>query len=200
MSFLDRIKGSGHDKTLGESPSLQAEPFDELAPPANPMEATVRLGHSTLSPPMPSGQRADGDDSSIISEAAPSELAAEYAEMGINPGVEESGAFTSGLPIIGLNYKEVRGDGEIDVKKLAAGEEPRLVRQRAQAWLESRGNPYLLTALDIDGRTGIDYGVYGVPETYVIDKAGVIRYKQIGPLTPEAIERKILPLIRELEK
>ncbi|MBP9219598.1 MAG: DsbE family thiol:disulfide interchange protein [Sterolibacterium sp.] len=109
-------------------------------------------------------------------------------------------AKNSGLPIIGLNYKEVRGDGEIDVKKLAAGEEPRLVRQRAQAWLESRGNPYLLTALDIDGRTGIDYGVYGVPETYVIDKAGVIRYKQIGPLTPEAIERKILPLIRELEK
>lgn len=107
---------------------------------------------------------------------------------------------TGKVPVIGLNYKEVRGDGDTDLKKLKAGEELALTRQRAQAWLDERGNPYLLTALDIDGRAGIDYGVYGVPETYVIDKSGVIRYKQIGPLTPDAIERKILPLVRELEK
>ena len=103
------------------------------------------------------------------------------------------------VPVVGLNYKEVRGDGELDASKLAAAEEEPLVRSRAQAWLDQRGNPYQLTALDIDGRVGIDYGVYGVPETYVIDKAGIIRYKQIGPLTPEALKEKILPLVKELE-
>ncbi len=103
------------------------------------------------------------------------------------------------VPVVGLNYKEVRGDGETDVSKLQPEAEDALVRERATAWLTERGNPYLLTALDIDGRVGIDYGVYGVPETYVIDKAGVIRYKQIGPLTPEVIEKKILPLLKELQ-
>ncbi|KYC28914.1 periplasmic thioredoxin of cytochrome c-type biogenesis [Sterolibacterium denitrificans] len=103
------------------------------------------------------------------------------------------------VPVVGLNYKEVRGDGELDAGRLGVDEEKQLVRSRAQAWLDQRGDPYRLTALDIDGRVGIDYGVYGVPETYVIDKAGVIRYKQIGPLTPEALERKILPLVKELE-
>ena len=50
-----------------------------------------------------------------------------------------------------------------------------------------------------DGRTGIEYGVYGVPETFVIDKAGVIRYKQIGPVTPQALEQTIMPLVRKLQ-
>jgi cytochrome c biogenesis protein CcmG/thiol:disulfide interchange protein DsbE len=54
--------------------------------------------------------------------------------------------------------------------------------------------------IDRDGRVGIDWGVYGVPETFVVDKAGVIRYKQIGPVTAEALEQKILPLVRELQK
>lgn len=106
----------------------------------------------------------------------------------------------SGLPIVGLNYKEVRGDGETDMSKLTPENEQALVRQRAQTWLTERGNPYVLTALDIDGRVGIDYGVYGVPETYVIDASGIIRYKQIGPITPEAIEKKILPLVKELSR
>lgn len=106
----------------------------------------------------------------------------------------------SGLPIVGLNYKEVRGDGETDMTKLTPEAEQTWVRQRAQSWLAERGNPYVLTALDIDGRAGIDYGVYGVPETYVIDAAGIIRYKQIGPITPEAIDKKILPLIKELSR
>jgi cytochrome c biogenesis protein CcmG/thiol:disulfide interchange protein DsbE len=66
-------------------------------------------------------------------------------------------------------------------------------------WLAKFGNPYALSAFDGDGRVGIDYGVYGVPETFVIDKQGVVRYKQIGPLTPEALEKVILPLIRQLE-
>ena len=103
-----------------------------------------------------------------------------------------------GLPIVGLNYKEVRGDGETDVKKLAADAEITLTRQRAAAWLERHGNPYTLSVLDMDGRVGIDYGVYGVPETYLIDKKGVIRYKQIGPITPEALQQKILPLAQKL--
>jgi cytochrome c biogenesis protein CcmG/thiol:disulfide interchange protein DsbE len=82
------------------------------------------------------------------------------------------------VPIVGLNYKDKREDG---------------VR-----WLNRYGNPYLLSAHDFQGQVGIDYGVYGVPETFLIDKQGVIRFKQIGPITPEALEEKILPLIREL--
>lgn len=106
----------------------------------------------------------------------------------------------SALPIVGLSYKEVRGDGEIDIRKMLPADELPLAQKRANAWLATRGDPYTLTALDLDGRVGIDYGVYGVPETYLIDKAGVIRYKQIGPITPEALEKKILPLVKELEK
>jgi len=82
------------------------------------------------------------------------------------------------VPIVGLNYKDRREDG---VK-----------------WLSKFGNPYVVSAHDLEGRVGIDYGVYGVPETFVIDKAGVVRYKQIGPITPEALEKTILPLIRKL--
>ena len=104
----------------------------------------------------------------------------------------------TGLPIVGLNYKEVRGDGGMETRDLTPADELRRVRQRANAWLAEHGDPYLLSALDIDGRVGIDYGVYGVPETYLIDRAGVIRYKQIGPLTPEAMQEHILPLIKKL--
>ena len=83
------------------------------------------------------------------------------------------------IPLYGLAYKDVEED--------------------ALEVLEKMGNPYIITANDADGTIGIDYGVYGVPETYVIDKAGIIRYKQIGPITPEALRDKILPLLKELE-
>jgi cytochrome c biogenesis protein CcmG/thiol:disulfide interchange protein DsbE len=83
------------------------------------------------------------------------------------------------VPIVGLNYKDQREAGV--------------------QWLQRFGNPYLLSAYDADGRVGIDYGVYGVPETFVIDKEGIVRYKQIGPITPEALEKKILPLIKRLQ-
>ena len=83
------------------------------------------------------------------------------------------------VPIIGLNYKDQREDGK--------------------QWLAKFGNPYNLSAYDVDGKVGIDYGVYGVPETFVIDKQGVIRYKQIGPITQEALDKTIMPLIRKLE-
>ena len=87
-------------------------------------------------------------------------------------------AKTGVVPIYGLNYKDQRSD--------------------ALAWLTQFGNPYTLSIADVEGRVGIDYGVYGVPETFVIDKNGMIRYKQIGPVTPEALQSKILPLVREL--
>lgn len=70
----------------------------------------------------------------------------------------------------------------------------------AQAVLKEHGNPYKVVATDADGKIGIDYGVYGVPETYVIDKAGVIRYKQIGPITEEILLTKIVPLLKELQR
>lgn len=105
-----------------------------------------------------------------------------------------------GVPLIGLNYKEVRGDGNFDMNKVAPEEEKRLGLQRAKQWLAQHGDPYRLSVLDLDGRVGIDYGVYGVPETYVIDKAGTIRLKYTGPITPDALEKKLLPLIAELNK
>ncbi|HEX6632632.1 MAG TPA: DsbE family thiol:disulfide interchange protein [Usitatibacter sp.] len=83
------------------------------------------------------------------------------------------------VPIVGLDYKDQRADG--------------------MKWLATHGDPYLLSAYDDEGKVGIDFGVYGVPETFVIDKEGVIRYKQIGPITPEALDRKIMPLVRKLE-
>jgi cytochrome c biogenesis protein CcmG, thiol:disulfide interchange protein DsbE len=72
--------------------------------------------------------------------------------------------------------------------------------QEAQAVLMQHGNPYNAVATDIEGKIGIDFGVYGVPETYVIDKAGVIRYKQIGPITDEILLTKIVPLLKELQR
>lgn len=103
-------------------------------------------------------------------------------------------------PVVGLNYKELRGDGAIDMRRVGADEEVPLAKQRAAAWLKDHGDPYLLTAMDIDGRVGIDYGVYGVPETYVIDKTGIIRMKHTGPVTPNILNEKILPLVAELNK
>ena len=104
------------------------------------------------------------------------------------------------IKLVGLNYKEVRGDGALDASKLTPDEERRMSIGRARGWLARHGDPYFLSVLDIDGRVGIDYGVYGVPETYVIDKAGIIRLKHTGPLTPDVVKAKLLPLIVELNK
>ena len=111
-------------------------------------------------------------------------------EMAKNPAVT----------LIGVNYKEVRGDGALDADKIAPDAEITLALERASAWLRKHGNPYRLSVLDLDGRVGIDYGVYGVPETYLIDKAGIIRLKQTGPITPDVFASKILPLLVELSK
>lgn len=80
--------------------------------------------------------------------------------------------------IVGLNYKDKRND--------------------ALQWLRQLGDPYTFSVADLDGRVGIELGVYGVPETFVIDKAGVIRYKQVGPITREIWSQKLLPLIEQL--
>ena len=103
------------------------------------------------------------------------------------------------VPMVGLNYKEVRGDAGIEASRLGSEAERQRASERAVRWLRENGNPYLTNVLDLDGRVGIDYGVYGVPETFVIDRQGVIRFKQVGPLTQEAIEQKILPLLAELQ-
>jgi cytochrome c biogenesis protein CcmG/thiol:disulfide interchange protein DsbE len=104
------------------------------------------------------------------------------------------------LPIVGLSYKEIQPQDEPLGVKLSPEAKLLLARQRSENFLKARGNPYVLTALDIDGRVGIDYGVYGVPETYVIDQQGVIRYKLVGTLTPEILLKKILPLVNELKR
>lgn len=84
------------------------------------------------------------------------------------------------VPIHGLNYK----DKPVDAEK----------------WLNELGDPYTRTGADVNGRVGIDWGVYGVPETFVIDRDGRIAYKHIGPLTPDALRKKIMPLISELRR
>jgi cytochrome c biogenesis protein CcmG/thiol:disulfide interchange protein DsbE len=83
------------------------------------------------------------------------------------------------VPIYGLNYKDKR--------------------DLAIQWLDQLGDPYTKSVMDTEGRVGIEYGVYGVPETYVIDKSGVIQYKQIGPVTVDVLEKTILPLVKELQ-
>ena len=80
--------------------------------------------------------------------------------------------------MVGLNYKDEPAD--------------------AQRWLQQFGNPYATSVMDRDGRVGIDWGVYGVPETFVIGADGLIKYKHIGPVTQESLESKIMPVLKEL--
>jgi cytochrome c biogenesis protein CcmG/thiol:disulfide interchange protein DsbE len=89
-------------------------------------------------------------------------------------------AKSGAAPIVGLNYKDRRED--------------------ALGWLGELGDPYLLSAVDLEGRVGMDYGVYGAPESYIIDKSGTIRHKHVGPVTPDVWSKKFLPLIQELNR
>lgn len=97
-----------------------------------------------------------------------------------HPVLVEYSRTPDAIPIIGLNWKDKREDG--------------------LRWLARFGNPYQASVYDADGRVGINYGVYGAPETYLIDQAGVIRYKKIGVVTPEVLEKEILPKVRELNR
>ncbi len=86
----------------------------------------------------------------------------------------------SGVPIYGIDYKDDQA--------------------KAKQWLNELGNPYTLVGFDVDGRVAIDYGVYAAPESFLIDKTGVIRYKKIGPITQEDWNKDILPLARKLNQ
>ena len=89
-------------------------------------------------------------------------------------------ASSGAVPIYGLNWKDKRED--------------------ALGWLGELGDPYIASAVDLDGRVAIDYGVYGAPETYLIDQGGVIRYKHIGPVTRDVWNKKFLPLAQQLNR
>ncbi len=89
-------------------------------------------------------------------------------------------ARNAGVPLIGLNYKDQSED--------------------ARAWLRQFGNPYADSVVDPQGRIGLDYGVYGVPETFVVDAHGIIRYKYIGPVTPQVLRDKIRPVLQRLNR
>src|SRR5437899_3305247 len=89
-------------------------------------------------------------------------------------------AKTNAVPIYGVDYKDER--------------------TTALQLLQEEGNPYTVTASDPDGRLSIDYGVYGAPETFLIDRGGVIRYKQIGPITQEAWQKEILPRVKQFNQ
>jgi cytochrome c biogenesis protein CcmG/thiol:disulfide interchange protein DsbE len=88
-------------------------------------------------------------------------------------------AQTGQVDIYGLNYKDNRAD--------------------AQRWLAQLGNPYIANAFDSDGRVGIDWGVYGAPETFIIDREGIIRHKHVGPITIEILNEEILPIVAKLK-
>ena len=88
-------------------------------------------------------------------------------------------AKTGFVPVVGLDYKDTRDE--------------------AQQWLTQEGSPYMATVMDVDGRVGINYGVYGVPETYVIDKKGIIAYKKTGPITMQSLREVIVPLVKKLQ-
>ena len=84
----------------------------------------------------------------------------------------------SGIRVIGFNYKDKPED--------------------ATAWLRQFGNPYQIVAQDLDGRVGIDWGVYGAPETFVIDHNGIVRDKRVGPVDEEYINEKLIPLVKQI--
>lgn len=89
-------------------------------------------------------------------------------------------AKTNPVPLYGMDYKDTQ--------------------ESAQKWLENGGgSPYIKSVMDETGRVGIDFGVYGVPETYLIDKKGIIRYKQTGAITAKLLSDKILPLVKRLQ-
>ena len=96
-----------------------------------------------------------------------------------HPVFVEAAKTNQNLNLYGLNYKDMRPE--------------------ALKWLNNLGDPYKASAYDESGSIGIDYGVYGVPETFVIDKSGIIRYKHIGPVSKDQFETIILPLVKELE-
>jgi cytochrome c biogenesis protein CcmG/thiol:disulfide interchange protein DsbE len=103
-----------------------------------------------------------------------------------------------GLQMVGINYKEMQAS-ELSGAEPMAPESVQKATARNQAWLQKHGQAFAVNLLDMDGRVGMDFGVYGLPETYVVDRAGVVRFKHAGALTPEVLQQKLLPLLRSLQ-
>lgn len=83
------------------------------------------------------------------------------------------------LRVIGYDYKDEADD--------------------ARRWLQQFGNPYALVITDVEGRAALDWGIYGAPESFLVDAQGVIRWKFVGPLTPEVVQTQLLPALESLE-
>jgi cytochrome c biogenesis protein CcmG/thiol:disulfide interchange protein DsbE len=93
-------------------------------------------------------------------------------------------------------FMQIKADGTVAIHGINYKDKP----EDAAQWLDELGDPYTRTGADLDGRVSIDWGVYGVPETFVIDRDGRIAYKQIGPITPQVLRDTILPLIERLRQ
>ena len=102
-----------------------------------------------------------------------------------------------GLQMVGINYKELQAS-ELSGQATQSPESLQKARLRSQAWLQKNGQAFGQNLMDMDGRVGMDFGVYGLPETYLIDRDGVVRFKHAGALTPEVVQQKLLPLLRGL--
>ena len=102
-----------------------------------------------------------------------------------------------GLQTVGLNYKELQASELAGQDPLSAPAVQKAT-ERSQAWLQKNGQAFGVNLLDLDGRVGMDFGVYGLPETYLIDREGVVRFKHAGALTPDVVQHKLLPLLRSL--
>ena len=102
-----------------------------------------------------------------------------------------------GMQMVGINYKELQAS-ELSGQATQSPESLQKARLRSQAWLQKNGQAFGQNLMDMDGRVGMDFGVYGLPETYLIDRDGVVRFKHAGALTPEVVQQKLLPLLRGL--
>lgn len=103
-----------------------------------------------------------------------------------------------GLQMLGINYKELQAS-ELSGQDPKSAEAVQKATARSQAWLQKQGQAFGVNLLDMDGRVGMDFGVYGLPETYLVDREGVVRFKHAGALTPDVLQHKLLPLLRSLQ-
>ena len=102
-----------------------------------------------------------------------------------------------GLKMVGINYKELQAS-ELSGQDPLGADAVQKATSRSQAWLQKQGQAFGVNLMDMDGRVGMDFGVYGLPETYLVDREGVVRFKHAGALTPEVLQQKLLPLMRGL--
>jgi cytochrome c biogenesis protein CcmG/thiol:disulfide interchange protein DsbE len=102
-----------------------------------------------------------------------------------------------GLQMLGINYKELQAS-ELSGQDPQSQASVQKATDRSQACLQKHGQAFAVNLLDMDGRVSMDFGVYGLPETYLVDREGVVRFKHAGALTPDVVQHKLLPLMRSL--